>query len=212
MKSVTKRIVLIASLLVLGAAYSMAMRPSVVVTVDLAKVVDNLDQRGQASASLNAIGEKYKAQEENYRTRVKEMEDTIEPLLDLPETPERRAMQEDLVALSFEFQAWVRFAADKMDVERSLLMRDLYRSVKAAVKTMAEAEGFDIVIVDDSQGELLTSDEARVSREAQVRQQIAARRVLYTAPSVDVTEQLIVRMNNEFKAGPVAAAKPGEAQ
>jgi Skp family chaperone for outer membrane proteins len=140
------------------------------------------------------------------------MEDTLTPLMESPETPERRAMQEDLAALSFEFQAWVRFAADKMDVERSLLMRDLYRSVKAAVKTMAEAEGYDIVIVDDSQGELLTSDEARVSREAQVRQQIAARRVLYTAPTVDVTEQLIVRMNNEFKAGPVAAAKPGEAQ
>ncbi len=64
------------------------------------------------------------------------------------------------------------------------------------------------MIVDDSQGDLGTTEDSRLSREAQVRQQIAARRVLYSAPVVDVTDQLIIRMNNEFKAGPVAAAKP----
>lgn len=212
MKPITKRVALVACLLLLGAAYSIAARPSVVVTVDLAKVVDKLNQRGEASASLNAIGEKYKAEDDAHQAKIKEMEDKLKPLMDSPETPERRALQEELAQKSFDYQAWMRFVADKMDVERSLLMRDLYRAVKMAVKAMAEAEGYDVVIVDDSQGELTTSDEARMSREAQVRQQIAARRVLYSAPAVDITDHLIVRMNNAFNAGPQAAAKPAEPQ
>ena len=40
-----------------------------------------------------------------------------------------------------------------------------------------------------------------MSREAQVIQQMTSRTVMYVDPSRDVTDELIARMNNAFKAG-----------
>jgi hypothetical protein len=45
-----------------------------------------------------------------------------------------------------------------------------------------------------------------VPREAQILQQISDRRMLYANPQLDITDELITRMNNEWKAS--GAAKP----
>jgi Skp family chaperone for outer membrane proteins len=45
-----------------------------------------------------------------------------------------------------------------------------------------------------------TIKDAQMPRETQVRQQISTRRVLYASPSIDITEQLIIRMNNAYAA------------
>ena len=54
----------------------------------------------------------------------------------------------------------------------------------------------DIVLVNDSRGELQISDEVNVSREQQILTQILNRRMLYASEPTDITAQLIVRINN----------------
>jgi hypothetical protein len=44
--------------------------------------------------------------------------------------------------------------------------------------------------------------ESRASRESQVTQQLFSRRVLYADPVVDITDELVERMNNAYKSGP----------
>ena len=103
--------------------------------------------------------------------------------------------------MALDYQAWISFIGDKLDVERALLLQDLYKSINQAIAEMAEAEGFDLVVVDDSEGELGWNDELKVSREAQTLQQIRSRRVLYRSTTVDVTDDLVARMNNAWRAG-----------
>jgi hypothetical protein len=50
--------------------------------------------------------------------------------------------------------------------------------------------------VNDSLGPLNVSREIEMSQEQQVLQQIMNRRLLYAAKATDITDQLIVRMNN----------------
>ena len=109
---------------------------------------------------------------------------------------------------TLKYQAWARFSTDKIDIEKALVLHDIYRSIKTAVSQMASSSGYDVVLVDDSQGELTTSTEARVPRESQIRQQIAGRRMLYGNPMIDITDDLIARMNNAHKAGSPVAAGP----
>ena len=63
-------------------------------------------------------------------------------------------------------------------------------------RRIAEAEGVEIVLVDDSASEIRTENNAQVSLQAQVLQQISTRRVLFAKNTIDITDQVIVRMNN----------------
>ena len=62
-------------------------------------------------------------------------------------------------------------------------------------------KGYDFVLMDDTSAELAVNPESKVAREIQVKQQMTARRSLYVNPAMDITDQLIQRMNNAFNAG-----------
>ena len=66
---------------------------------------------------------------------------------------------------------------------------------------MAPIEGFNIVLLDDSAQELRVNSESKLPLEAQVLQQMTSRRVLFADKSVDITDDLVLRMNNAYQAG-----------
>lgn len=179
-------------------------QPTTVVTVDLGAVLEKLDQRADAEASLNAMTSQLKVQNEHKTADIKKMQDEYAAM---GESPQKQELFDSIQLAMLNHKAWYGFNSDKLDVEASLRMQDLYRSIKTEVARMASASGFDIVLVDDSQGELSTSGDSRLSREAQTRQQIAARRMLFVnKPVLDITDDLIARMNNAHKAaGPKEA-------
>ena len=65
-----------------------------------------------------------------------------------------------------------------------------FEEIKEAVAHLANREGYDVVFVDDSASELPVA-----ATEAEMRRQIGARRMLYTSPRVDITDQLVNFMN-----------------
>jgi Skp family chaperone for outer membrane proteins len=95
------------------------------------------------------------------------------------------------------------------------MWQSMYRNVRAECQKLAEAEGYDAVLVNDGVGEIQLQRESKSPLEAQAQEQIVRRRVLYAAKSIDVTDQLVVRMNNAHGsaarpagADPAAAAPP----
>jgi Skp family chaperone for outer membrane proteins len=216
MKPLTKRISLVTALIALGgtvamvcqagASRIMSAQPSVVVTVNLSAVLEKLDQRAQAAVSLKAMTDAFKAEDDRRKAEITELGNQLNAMQEQTEDPKRAELQEITAGKLLEYQAWLRFATSKSDLEEALVMKDLYRTIKDAVKALADAEGYDIVMVDDSQGELSTTDDSKMPRAVQIKQQIVARRTLFVSPRVDITDHLITRMNNAYKAGPTAAA------
>lgn len=200
-------------------AYLRAGQPTVIVTLNLAKVMENLDQRADSSARLNALRDSMTKEQESRSADVKkltdeadktktELEAAADPKVKKSLETKLQEQQEAAAMATLDFQAWFAFTSEKADIEAALAMQDLYRSVKTAASQMAAANGYDLVLVDDSQGEIGTNPEARVSRVDQVRQQIAGRRMLHVNPTIDITEDLIQRMNNAHKTNaPKAAAQ-----
>lgn len=194
---------------------AVAGQPTVVVTVNLGHVIENLTQRADSDARLRKMRDELLADQEKKQNEVKAMEEKARGLQQQFEgasEAQKRNIESQMIELqehaalaALNYQAWQTISAEKVDIEAALSMQDLYRSVKAAAAQMATTNRYDLVLVDDSQGDLVMSSEARVSRMDQIRQQIAARRMLYTNPSIDITEDLIQRMNNAYKApGPKA--------
>jgi len=182
-------------------------QPTAVATVNLAAVMEKLEQRSSAQANLRTMAEKLKEEDQAKKADLTKMQDELKAMTE--ETPERDALQERLAMGTLKYQAWQNFTGVKIDIEKSLVLQDLYRSIKEAVAQLAQTSRLDIVLVDDSKGELRTDAEARVSREAQILQQVADRRMLFTSPQIDITDDLIERMNNAFRnAGANKPAAP----
>lgn len=181
-----------------GAVRALLAEPTAVATVNLSKVLEGLEERGQAERDLEAMRERFRAQDEQKQADLKSLEQQLQDIVDPAKLKEAR---ENLELKQLEYLAWRQVKADQIDVERAVRLQNLYRKITAAIAEQAAAEGYDLVLVDDSSSDFTINPEARISREEQVRQQIIGRRMLYGTETIDLTEPLIVRMNNAFRAG-----------
>ncbi len=100
-----------------------------------------------------------------------------------------------------EKELWLRFKKNELDVEWALGRQDLYRSIQKAVKKMAEMQGYDLVIIDDSKQGFSVTGDANIPRRVQLLQQMRMRRLLHASPALDITNDLIAAMNNAYTTG-----------
>lgn len=189
--------VLLVAVLVLGyqatASRFAPKRPAVVATVDLEALFEGLAERAAEDARLQGLASRIE-QESNNKRQALTNKGTELSAMD-PTSPRALEMQDELALGAIEYQAWVEYQRRYIEREKGLVMAKLYRSIKRSVEDMSKAEGLDIVFLNDSLKDIQGGDENMVV------QQISARRMLFANPAIDITKDLMDRMNNSFKAG-----------
>lgn len=177
---------------------AMMASPTVVVTVNRAVVLEGLNEKAEAQVNLKKMSDKLEAESNAFKSV---LQDLRTQLGNASTDGDRNRLTRALEDKTLKYQGFIQFANERLDVERYLLFESLYRSIASAIEHMAQAEGYDIVLVDDASVEFIVNSKLKISREDQIKQQIASRRIMYSNPSVDITEALIIRMNNAFDAG-----------
>lgn len=171
-------------------------RPSVTVTVDLERVLEGLNKRADDDAELQKLAQSYQAEDAAKKEAIANMEDSMSDLVD-----ERQLLdkEEEIALATLRRQAWLGFIGEKLDVEESLMLQDLFRDVQKAAADMAENEGFDIVLLDDTglQLAIIERDQRRV---IQIKEQLRVRNLLFASSVTDITDDLITRMNNAYSS------------
>jgi len=164
-----------------------------IATVDMPKVLDRLNENADWEMRIGAlsrsIAEEFQARQANLEAKIKELEALTDPA-------EQSAMREQLALERLRFEEWGRLKQMELDRERSLKWQTLYRAIRDEATRLAEGEGYEVVLVNDSLGPININRESELSQEQQVRIQIESRRLLFAAKATDITEQLVVRMNN----------------
>lgn len=185
------------------------MQPATIAVVNLPRVMAGLEQRSSAEMQIRGMLTDINAERSKREAEVNRLQTEHEQLrrqaLENPAiAAEADAVEEQWVLERLRFQAWMQFNTDHVDIEHALVLQDLYRVVKAAAADMARTEGYDLVLVDDAEGELGFNPESRVPRTAQIEQQMLSRLMLYVNPRIDITNDIIERMNNTYRAGAAA--------
>ena len=157
------------------------------------EVLQGLVERAEAEAALRATFEDLKAEADARTSEIRALQEQLVPVTD---ATARQALIEDIETRSIKAIAFDQFAARQFDIELALLQQDLYQRIVAAVGELAQANGIDIVVVNDNAQPIQVNPELRIPRATQVEEQISQRRVMYSADKVDITEELILRMNN----------------
>ncbi|MCA9284995.1 MAG: OmpH family outer membrane protein [Phycisphaerales bacterium] len=176
-----------------GAVRALAARPTAVGTVDLGKVFEKMNERAEWDASTKGMEESLTAE---LRKRQESAQAKKAQYDALPAGAERDALRESLAKDLLEDEVWFKFKRSQVDRERSLMWQSMYRNIRAEAALLAEAEGFDLLLVNDASNEIRSDTDPNASAEAQILQQITARRVLYSQPTIDLTDKLIIRINN----------------
>lgn len=176
--------------------------PSAVGVVDMATVFDRVDDAADWDLRIREL--EARSQDE-LRVRRGELEAMAKEVEAMAAGPEKDAKVDSFRLRNLQLEQWAGLRQLEVDRERSLKWQAVYKSVREAAKRLAETEGYDLVLVDDSRIEIRTQrGQNAPGLEAQAQSQIAQLRVLYSSRTVDVTEKIIVQINNA-RAG---AGKP----
>ncbi len=181
------------------AAQTIAPREPVLASVQIESLFDGLVQRAEAKAEIEALKDELTAEREARQAEITKMEEEFRGAAD----PERQEELIDTITLEkLKLQFWFQEAEAELEVEKALRLQHLYLKINEALGELASAQGYDLVILDDSAQEPEFDRDSRVPGQLQILQQIASRKVLYRNPAIDITNDLITRMNNEFRATP----------
>ncbi|MDA1007894.1 MAG: hypothetical protein O2800_02670 [Planctomycetota bacterium] len=190
-------------LLLAGATFAagrLSVPPSAVANLDLPSVLERLTQRADMEAGLAA---KRRSFDEELSVRSRSLEERTKAADAKPEA--QRQLDRDEVALSqLQLREWALMRHSEVDREEALQWQNLYRSIQAEVARLAEADGYDYVMVYDGSAEFRRDRAAQTPLSQQVVDQIMRRRVIYAATKDDITEKLVIRMNNSRAAAPAA--------
>jgi Skp family chaperone for outer membrane proteins len=172
-------------------------RPTAVAVVDLQKVLNNLDEKGAVVADLVRRKEQIDKAKVDRAKEVRDLEADLQVLGDKTDAYKQTIEKAELKAI--ELDSWEKFERRKLDREAAMQIENLYLKVLDAVKRKAEKDGFDIVLYKDS------TESIRATNEQQVAAAMNLRKVLYSAPDLDLTDQVTQMLNNEYNNRPKAA-------
>ncbi|MHC4294541.1 MAG: OmpH/Skp family outer membrane protein [Planctomycetota bacterium] len=164
--------------------------PTRVGVCDVVQVLQNYDRAKDLTAKLN---EKRETLEAENKTRVKVLEATeleLEALLAGSEEYERRFSE--LQRQVIEHKTWAQFEEGQMRRKHHRLTKEMYEDILKMVSEVAQQNGYHIVLYHINQ-ELQSEDTT------QLLQQIERQKVLYADNSVNLTDTVLLRLNETYR-------------
>ncbi len=169
----------------------------VLAIVKIDELFDELQQRADARIDLRRLELEIQDEKTLRESAIAEIEGDLEQAV---AAAHRDELADDFALKKLQMQFWFREAMTELEVEKALLLQNLYRSMIEAIEALAATEGYDMVIIDDASDELTFDRDGRVPPQVQVQQQIIGRKILYRNPALDITMDLATRMNNLYRA------------
>ncbi len=163
-----------------------------------------------AVVNVAVVSEKYartadlEARFEDERRRLQQERDTLQGKIERttrslqeelkPGTEAFEARRKELAMLESELQWFIEFEGRRVEQSLANSLRSIFSDIQGAVREVAEEKGIDIVLAYDR------LPEENPETPNQARQQILLQKVVHWSPRVDLTAEVIQRLNAKYKA------------
>lgn len=164
--------------------------------VDLERLINGLRETEVRNRELEERAANWQKELNEVVTRLKDVENQLNNVLPRGDSPERRAKARELFELQSQAETRRRFFQQMIEAERGEIIRVMYEKVQAAVAAVAQAGAYDIVLLDDRK-----IDIPSLTRLEQVNTIIQNKKVIWATNALDLTDQVLTRMNNDYAAG-----------
>jgi Skp family chaperone for outer membrane proteins len=171
-----------------GANRSPAAAPPIVAVVDLETVINNLteqkDMQAQFDATAKAEDARLKAMGDELEQKQKELQGLVGANLVEAKTKLRDAV--------FKAEFEKQLARRNLNARKAEMLRTLYVKVDKAAEMLAKKNGYDMVLVSDEKAPIPEEDGEAAYRA------ILFKRMLYVGTTLDISQELLQTINNEY--------------
>ncbi|MCI0630105.1 MAG: OmpH family outer membrane protein [Phycisphaerales bacterium] len=164
---------------------------AVIATFDLEKTFNSLDEKKAKDAERAKLAENLNSQCKKDGEALRELESELKD--HLKGSDKYRQLEDKLQLDSLDYRAYVEFCTTKIDVDRARTMKDLFMKIRETVAQIARESHYAIVFVSEPAVDI------KPGTEEETRRQISVYRTAYTDPQIDITENLISRLNKAFQ-------------
>lgn len=176
-----------------GANAMQSAKPVSLGVINIEKVINSLEELNVQQGRLDALVTARRATVDDMSKQVEKLQNELKLL---PEgSSQRIAKARELQELSLKLRVEGEVAVAVIDAQKGEIYADLFRKISDASKRFAERNGYDMVLSSDA-----IAETPRTGAEQQIKAFIVSRRVIFASEGIDVTDQLITMMNNEYKA------------
>ncbi len=168
--------------------------------------VPRVSEQYERTPELEAKFEQRRLQFNQHRKELRDQIDRLNQALKEQFKPGTDAFDErrkQLVTLQAELDWYTETESQKIEAGLAGALQQIYLDIQAAIREVAERRGIDIVLAADH----LPPDAPPTT--GQARQQIMLQKVVYWNPRVDITDAVIKRLNERYRAKKLAS--PGGA-
>ncbi len=168
-------------------------RPTAIAVVSISKVLANLKEREDKEAELRDLGRQREDKVNELGQRAKTSQDDLAVIP--RNTKDWREKREEAVRLQAQFELEKKIAESTLGEQQKNMQLALFNKILDSVKAYAEREGYDLVLTNDSGVEIPPD-----LTDQQFLSAVTGRRVVYASDSIDITDEVALAMNNEYKA------------
>ncbi|MFG0249749.1 MAG: OmpH family outer membrane protein [Phycisphaeraceae bacterium JB051] len=166
-------------------------RPTAIAVIDVEKAMVALEEKTQVEADMKTEFEQIKQDHEGRRTKLKQMKEDMDLLQ--PGTDAYMKKAEEFNLEGMQLEAWYKYKQARMQSESVLQLGNMYRKLIETVGKIAGENGYDMVLFKEKQPSF-----NNVKPEA-LSTIISMRKVLWVRNDLDITDQVVQRMNNEWR-------------
>ena len=178
--------------------------PTKVGVANPAKIFNEIQETKDLKAAMENQRKQLEQQDFEKQQRIKDLKALRDQLR--PDAPQYAERNRDLLQATIEYQTWGQLQQANLAQEQKRQMLNLFNKIAAAVQRVATARGLDLVIAEQRpEFDQVNLDQLNVD---QLRAMINSRNVLFIAPQVDVTTDVIAEMDKEYRGGAGAGGAP----
>lgn len=175
-------------------AITRALDPTVVAIVDIDRLSTEMEEFKVPREEFQTMQDTRREQLRAIQTRMNSVAEELELI---PEGDQNARIDKltEQAMLDSELATRQQIYQQAADLEQAQLFKRMYDRIQTGAKTIAQRDGIDLVLVDDRVFAL-----SATNRGAQ-RAMLESKKVLYAAGAVDITDELLTLLNNEFTTG-----------
>ncbi len=169
-------------------------QPTAIATVDIVAVIDGLKEREVLEESLNVRTNARQEQLTEVVNQIKVLQQNIEESGDRT-TDSYKEQVRQMMELRAVAKARSEALNQIVSIDLGTVRREMYNKVAEAINAIADREGYDLVLLDDSKFPLPEN-----ALDQDVYRAIITKSVMFRHDTIDITTDIITLMNNEFSA------------
>ncbi len=169
-------------------------QPSTVALVDVERALNELDELVALNAELGVRVEERQKNLDALRVEIGNLQAEIEEL-PTNATEKSRELRARMFELTETAKARTNAYQSLINIEKGEIIRPLYLKLLEAVDEVATQQGYDLVLFDNR------ALQVPMDVQGVINEAIQAKTILYASDSLDITDQIILLMNNKYETG-----------